>query len=167
MLKNKYNILKSFYFLFLYGVCVFKHISELLNNFVPKKDEWKIKLFNNWDKVIGDLKDKVTIIEIKNKLLVLGVTHPAWAQELFMLSDILKNKINSLFGKEKIKYIRFKTLKKKETKFKNLRRNKFYEDNQTNINKTLNKKEYLSLTKIQDQELKENLKNFYFRCKKG
>lgn len=154
-----------------------KHISELLTSFVYPKDEWKIKLFDNWDKVVGDLKDKVTIIKIENKLLVLGVTHPAWAQELFMLSDVLKNRINSLFGKEHIKYIRFRTLKRKKYVYKKLKEEKLDLTkkifSKTNFNKasfnknlSLTKNEYLSLTKIKDQELKENLKSFCFRCKK-
>ncbi len=156
-----------------------KHISELLTSFVCQNDKWKIKLFNNWDKVVGDLKDKVTIIKIENKLLVLGVTHPAWAQELFMLSDVLKNRINSLFEKERIKYIRFKTLKREKYIYKKLKSEEHTSvetfnveeksgltKNRFNKNLSLTKNEYLSLTKIKDQELKDNLKSFCFRCKK-
>ncbi len=147
-----------------------KHISELLANFVHPKDVWKIKLFNNWDKVVGELKDKVTIIKIENKLLVLGVTHPAWAQELFMLSDVLKNRINSLFEKEHIKYIRFKTLKRNEYVHKSLKNEQVLAkqvlSRRVLARRVLTKKEYLSLTKIKDQELKDNLKSFCFRCKR-
>lgn len=147
---------------------MFKHISELLNSLVAPKDEWKIKLFNNWDKVIGKLKDKVIILKVENKLLVLGVTHPAWSQELFMLSDILKNRVNSLFEKEHIKYIRFETLKSKNKEYKSLK-NKVLDNNEKKIIKklSLTKNEYVSLTKIKDVELKENIKKFCLKCKEG
>jgi flagellar biogenesis protein FliO len=145
-----------------------KHISELLNNYVLEKDEWKIKLFNNWDKVIGNLKNKVVILKVENKLLVLGVTHPAWAQELFMLSDLLKNRINSLFEKEHIKYIRFQTLKFKQNESKNINEEIINIEKKENLNKlTLNKKEYKALTKIKDPELKESLKRLFLKCKEG
>lgn len=132
---------------------------------------WKIKLFNNWDKVVGELNNKVTIIKVENKLLVLGVTHPAWAQELFMISDVLKNRINSLFEKKHIEYIRFKTLKRNEYVRKELREEKQALTNQGLTKRVLTrqiltKNEYLSLTKIKDQELKDSLKNFCFRCKR-
>ncbi|MFH1461928.1 MAG: DUF721 domain-containing protein [bacterium] len=147
---------------------MFKHISELLSSFVTPKDEWKIKLFNNWDKVIGKLKDKVVILKIENKLLVLGVTHPAWSQELFMLSDILKNRINSLFEKEHIKYIRFETVKIKKKEYKSLKSEKLHLNDEKIIkNLSLTKNEYVSLTKIKNEELKESIKKFCLRCKEG
>lgn len=145
-----------------------KHISELLNNYISEKNEWKIKLFNNWDKVIGNLKNKVIILKVENKLLVLGVTHPAWAQELFMLSDLLKNRINSLFEKEHIKYIRFKTLKFKQNKFQNINKENIKFEKKNKVKKlALNKKEYKALTKIKDEELKASLKKLFLRCKEG
>lgn len=145
---------------------MFKHISELLNSFVLPQDQWKIKLFNNWDKVLGSLAEKVVILKAEKHMLVLGVTHPAWAHEMFMLSDVLKEKINLLLGKEQIKYIRFQIIKKQYNK--NISdKNINILDNKINKNFSLNKQEYASLTKIKDLELKEVLKEFYFKSKKG
>ena len=65
-----------------------KPLAHFLHDFVDQKHQWKIKLFENWKTIVGKFEDKVTIIRIENNLLVLGVCHPAWAQELFMLSDM-------------------------------------------------------------------------------
>ncbi len=87
-----------------------RQISELLRDFVSKEHNWKTKLLKDWGTIIGPLKNKVTVEKVEGKLLVLGVTHPAWAQELFLLSDMLKKKINSHLDREYIKIIRFKIL---------------------------------------------------------
>ncbi len=147
---------------------MFKHISELLNNFVPKQDEWKVKLFNNWDKVLGSLSDKVVILKVERNFLLLGVTHPAWAHEMYMLSDVLREKINSLFEYERIKYIKFQVIKKQTSNLKDTA--KLYlnsKHNNTEPKKiSLNSVEYSNLGKIKDDELKSLLKDFYFKSKK-
>ncbi len=146
---------------------MFKHISELLSSFVVKQDEWKIKLFNNWDKVLGNLSDKVVILKAERHMLILGVTHPAWAHEMFMLSDVLKERINSLFGREQIKYIRFKIVKKQNVvkHIKKVERKKNTVENKKDLG--LSRSEYLSLTKIKDPELKDFLKEFCLKTKRG
>ncbi|KKP23780.1 MAG: hypothetical protein SZ59_C0003G0004 [candidate division TM6 bacterium GW2011_GWF2_28_16] len=150
---------------------MFKHISELLNSFVLPQDQWKIKLFNNWDKVLGSLADKVVILKAERHMLILGVTHPAWAHEMFMLSDVLREKINLLLGKEQIKYIRFQVIKKPVKEQNNINNINLSENLNNKINKnknfSLNRQEYASLTQIKDLELKEVLKEFYFKSKKG
>ena len=86
----------------LFGVFhVGKRVGELLVDFVLPEHNWKITLFNNWNRIIGSLKDKVFILKIEKNLLVLGVLHSTWAQELFMLSDELKKRINSIFKEER------------------------------------------------------------------
>ena len=147
---------------------VFKHISQLLNNFVPTNDEWKVKLFNNWDKVLGNLSEKVFILKVERNFLLLGVTHPALAHEMFMLSDVLKNKINSLFDRERIKHIRFQVVKKQQNLFAQ-QVNQDLEKicDQPVIKKiSLNRVEYSSLSKVKDNELKGLLKDFYLKSKK-
>jgi hypothetical protein len=148
---------------------VAKHISELLHNFVGKQDNWKTILLQNWDQVIGSLKDKVTIEKIDRNLLVLRVCHPAWAQELFLLSDVLKQKINSLFDKEHIKEIRFISASfKKNSPVKSKNGNDFYNNANTKFDTVcLTPAEKKSLSNITDHELKESLEKFYIRCKRG
>jgi hypothetical protein len=147
---------------------MFRHISQLLNNFVPANDEWKVKLFNNWDKVLGNLSEKVVILKVERNFLLLGVTHPALAHEMFMLSDILKEKINSLFDRERIKYIRFQIVKKQQNFFVQ-KDNLFIDksnDAQIKKNLNLNSIEYSNLSKVKDIELKSLLKDFYLKSKR-
>ena len=146
-----------------------KHISEFLNSFISKENAWKIKLLKDWDKIIGDLKDKVAIEKIERDLLVLRVSHPAWAQELFLLSDVLKKKINSLFDKNYIRQIRFKSaaLKKRKNK-KNRIKNSFKSPPSNSLKDVyLTPNEKKSLSKIMDNELAEWLEKFYLCCKRG
>ncbi|MCK4650695.1 DUF721 domain-containing protein [Candidatus Babeliales bacterium] len=147
---------------------VAKKLSEFLKNIIDKNNRWKIKLLKNWDKIIGSFKNNVIILKIERNLLVLGVSHPTLSHELFMLSDILKKKINSLFDHEQIKYIRFRILdiKPKKNILKKIKKEKTEGKKSYTKKFCLNKVEYLSLKKIQDQELKECLKNFYLSCKR-
>jgi len=142
-----------------------KKLSHLLHRFLTKDHNWKVVLLKNWHKVLGPLHDKVIILKIEKRMIVLGVSHPTISQELFLLSDTLKKKINSLFNEDKIQYIRFKTLthtQKKQIVAK--KQVKQYTSTQTFC---LTRNEYATLSQVKDEALKESLKNFYFRCKKG
>ena len=97
---------------------------DLLKGIIPQNHRWKMRLFRKWDGIIGDLKDKVSIECIHNNILVLGVSHPAWAQELYFLSDTLKNKINEALDEERIVDIRFKTIVMKKKGWKKGKRSK-------------------------------------------
>jgi hypothetical protein len=145
-----------------------KHISEFLSNVVLKQENWKIKLLQNWSDVIGGLKDRVIIEKVDKNLLVLRVCHPAFAQELFLISDLLKQRVNSVLGKDQIKEIRFitATIKKSNIKKQNI---KDFENNDNNglDNVFLTPSEKKSLSKITDNELREYLEKFYLCCKKG
>ncbi|MFC1894740.1 DUF721 domain-containing protein [Candidatus Dependentiae bacterium] len=149
-----------------------KRISEFFNNIVLKEHAWKLKLFKMWNEIIGELKNKVEIERIEGRLLILSATHSVWANELFLLSDLLKKKINTALGKEYIKAIRIKTKKKNS---KNLISKKNYSQKDKhfihiNYFKTLcnlNKIEKKALDKIGDQELKDSLRDFYLSCKRG
>ncbi|MFH1644699.1 MAG: DUF721 domain-containing protein [bacterium] len=93
-----------------------KQINQFLNSIFPKQHSWKITIFQNWNSIIGDdLKNKVIIERIENDLLIIGVNHPALAQELFLNSENLRTKINNLFEKEKIKKIQFRYISKKQS----------------------------------------------------
>jgi len=156
---------------YLVGVLfVAKRIGELLHNFVQKDNNWKIKLFENWDFLVGPLKDKVSIEKIDRNLLILGVSHPAWAQELFMLSDMLRQKINSFLGKEYIKTIRFRFIEKNRDS--NNFDDKTKQDDKLDDKETLKKlylteRERKNLSKVTDPELKDWLEKFCLCCKRG
>jgi hypothetical protein len=142
-----------------------KKLSLLLQTFLSKDHNWKIVLLKNWGKILGPFHGKVIILKIEKRMIVLGVNHPTLSQELFLLSDTLKKKINSLFNEDKIQYIRFKTLTLVQ-KSQYIKTHK----NNTSLKQAhpicLTKKEYLALSQIKDEEFKKNLKKFYFRCKK-
>lgn len=139
-------------------------IKNCLLNIIPKEHAWKIALFQNWENIIGNLKNKVIIEKIKNDTLFLGVIHPAWAQELNLLSPIIKSKVNTCLGQERIKNIRFKLVifKTPAQKFKN---NKCSHDNLSeSVCKKLSKTEQNVLDNLTDNELRAVMYNFYLRC---
>jgi hypothetical protein len=129
---------------------------------------WKVILLSKWDEIIGSLKDKVIIDKIHKGVLVLGVAHPAWAQELLMLSPLLLQKINACLEKQYITAIRFK--------FIDVAALKSYKQNQTIFfkseagqpkNVTLSGREECVIEGIKDQDLQQALKGFLVVCKKG
>ena len=146
-----------------------KHVSELLNKFISQENSWKIKLLNNWDTIVGDLKNKVSIEKIDRNLLVLNVANPAWAQELFMLSHLLKKQINDFLGDKYIKQLRFKTIRRHPKKRKKTAYNNYLQKQESiNLNDIcLTPTEQKELSKIVDKELQESLERFYLCCKRG
>ena len=87
-----------------------KQVRELLRNFLPDQHKWKTDLMQQCDGIIGSLGDKVRIEKIDGDTLILGAIHSSWAQELTFLSSMLRNKINTALGAERIKTIRCKTI---------------------------------------------------------
>lgn len=89
-----------------------KNLPSLLAGLIPEEHRWKIELLKQWDSIIGPLKEKVIIDKIQDNVLVLGVVHPAWAQELLMFMPLLKQKINACYDKPRITVIRFRFIDK-------------------------------------------------------
>lgn len=146
-----------------------KHVSEFLSKLVSEDNSWKVKLLSNWSEIIGNLSDKVSIEKIERDLLVLNVSNPAWAQELFMLSHVLKKKINDFLGNKYINQIRFKTIRRNYKNNKNFFTQKEFNDYSRGELKDifLTPEEKKELSKILDDELKEHMENFYLCCKRG
>jgi len=138
-------------------------ISKILSDIFHKKEQWKIKLFQRWGTVIGKLKDKVRIEKIGSNFIVLGVIHPAWAQELHLLSDALKQRINKVLGKEQIKRIQFKVvdLEKPIKKTKKSTNTKKINPRKKNL---LSKEQQKILNKINNKDLCLVLEEYYKRC---
>jgi len=136
------------------------HIKQLLDNVLPIESDWKRNLLANWSKTIGNLYSKVTIEQIYEDSLVLGVYDSCWLQELYMLSSILIKQINATLDSPRIKQIRFKligsgimnnraTEKKERPLFKNIE---------------LNAKEKEALLLISDPGLQKVLTSYRIRC---
>lgn len=142
-----------------------KKIDSFFYNIIPKEYHWKILLLNKWGEIIGDLKNKVFIVNIFNGGLTLGIIHPALLQELYLLTPVLKQKINNTLSGEYIKIIKLKCC------------DNFYNKDIIKISsnfkkqKTIYTHKYLSDTEkkiflnIKDNELKNILEKFFVRCK--
>jgi hypothetical protein len=142
-------------------------IKNFLEAIIPAEHRWKIALFKNWDTIIGSMHDKVIIDKIEDHTLHLGVSHPAWAQELFLLTPVLKQKINSYLGSERIKTIRFKFLD-----FSSISSAKIMQAERTekahakpHVPYVLTDVEKATLEGITDTELRSDIEKFYARCK--
>ncbi len=83
-------------------------IKTLLASIIPENHRWKLAIFEAWPRIIGKLYHKVTIEKIEDDTIFLGVCHPAWAQELSLLTPVLKQKINACLAQATIKHIRFR-----------------------------------------------------------
>lgn len=141
-------------------------IATLLEGVVLTEHQWKIKLFNCWETIVGDLKKHVRIESLSQGVLLLGVSHPVWAQELSFLSEMLKNKINGVLEGPYISSVRFKTVMLKpphQGSMKNAHNDFVHKQNVQNI--TLSVQESLCLKKIKDDELKQALLDYYQRSK--
>jgi len=143
-----------------------KQISNFFGGIIAKKHAWKLELFKRWEEIIGDLKNRVTIEKIEGTFLVLRVTHSVWAHEIFMLSEVIRKKINSSLGKEYINTIRIKTAKASDKNKKSIKVcKKIFPIDLKKI--SLSKIEEKALSNILDHELRNCLQNFGLCCKKG
>lgn len=140
-----------------------KILGQILVDIIPSKHQWKIKLFNNWEDIMGNLKEKAKIVQITNNSITLGVCHPTWAQELRLLSSMIKKKINNLFDEEKIKKINFKVINFSNKK--KISKNVEYRCNIEKIEYLLSIEEHNKLKNIKNKELASSLEKFYVRCK--
>jgi hypothetical protein len=139
----------------------FTPLGTFLTNIIPQEHSWKIKLFGHWKKIIGNLSEKVRIEKITCHSITLGVCHATWAQELFLLSRMIKKKINVLLKEEKIKNIQFKTVS--FDKNKNKKRIKSICKSKKEHNLSI--VEHSHLQTVKNQELARELGRFYVRCK--
>jgi hypothetical protein len=144
-----------------------KNVGQLLVDIIPEKHQWKMDLFQQWNSIIGSLADKVRIERIKDDQLILGVTHPAWAQELFLMSHVIKQKVNNALDHERIKNIQFRTIDfEAERKVRAKKKNTCDPGDIICNQVVLNDKEQQKLLNIENNDLRKVLEKFYIRCKK-
>ena len=136
------------------------HIKNYLPALLGVHQGWKVTLLKAWPTIIGPLKDKVILEKIEEDLVVLGVVHPAWIQELSLLKPIILQGINDQLEKPYIKNIRIKTSSapKKYTPKGVPREDKSFEPY------ILSLKEERALESIKDTDLKKAMKLFLQRC---
>lgn len=145
-------------------VIVSQSLNTILQAIIPPEHQWKLTLFKHWDEIIGDMRDKVIIQEIKDSVLFLAVSHPAWAHELFLLTPLLKQKINSYLVKDQIKTIRLNVKTFQPT---GSQRKKVYNAEQAPlVNIPPSRQEQALLSRVANHELRDALCSFLLRCKR-
>lgn len=139
-----------------------KHVKELLHTILPTQNTWQLYIIQNWETIVGDLKEYVRLERIQDdNTLLLGVTHTTWMQELYYLSDVIIQKINTKLEYPHVKHLRFKYTPRKK---------KFVEHTIIAKSKpicktiTLTPRQKKALEYIDDQQLQEALTNFLIRC---
>lgn len=142
-----------------------KPIGSFLTKIIDQEHVWKTKLFGQWNSIVGNLKGKARIEKITDNSLTIGVCHATWAQELFLLTPIIKKKINKILKEEKIKKINFRTVKfEKKSSF-----TKATADREKRAKKNRQKEHNLSITKganlenVGCNELAQALEEFYIK----
>ena len=136
-------------------------LKELISGLLQTQSDWHVSLLENWEKVVGYLSKYTYICSIKNDVLFLGVFESVWMQELFLMSDNLKDSINDFLGSEKIKQIKFKLVPKKIKK-------ELKEKADIPLAKArpvfqLTDSQTLALSAIKDEDLKKSLVSFLER----
>ena len=129
---------------------------------MSKTEPWHGTLLTQWQTIIGSLTTKVTILQIEDDTLVLGVYDACWLQELYCLAPLLCERINKTLEQSYIKAIRFKrTIKKKEMRMP-IKSQPMYHVQK--VVKKLSDQEKQSINQIADLELQEALLSFRNRC---
>ncbi len=88
-------------------------IGSIIGSVVDKMElSKKLKIsniFNHWEDIAGlEIAKKSKPKKLINKTLYVSVTTSTWANELSLMSEKLKEKINSFIGEDVVKTIRFK-----------------------------------------------------------
>lgn len=125
-----------------------------------KQQQWKFQLMQNWDNIAGNLASKISIHKIYNSAIIIGVSDISWMQELYMLSELIKQKINKSIDKPRIEKIRFQYVAKKT---KNTRTSTEYIPEAIK-EKKLSSREKAALDKIDDPELSQALARLLIKC---
>jgi len=145
---------------------VTKIIKNLIYSLIPAEHHWKFTLFKQWDDIIGNLKDRVVIEKIEGDTLILTTTHPAWANELLLLTPLLKQKINACFDKPRIKTIRLKTAMRKPAAPQRQIRNRSTDTTQQKLPPSiLTPQEKTILAHLSDKTLQLVIADYLVRCK--
>jgi len=140
-----------------------QHILSVLHKVLPQDQSWKMKILKNWDSILGPLSRKVCLQRIDDHAVVLAVTHPSLAQELLMLSDLIREKINAAIGENLIRTIHFKATT--AHRFVQKAPEKKAAPLPPRPKPTLSAAEQRHLAGIESKELREALTEFYATCK--
>lgn len=135
-------------------------VKKILDALLGQGNNWQIQLLNNWPTIVGSIRTKVQLLKIQEDTLIIGVMDSCWMQELYLLSPLLIKTINEKLDRPRIKNLRFKTVgiadkkEKREVPSKKI------------VSKIvqLSAREQETLKNIQDEQLRQVLKDYLIRC---
>lgn len=145
---------------------MFYSIEQILPDVLDNDKDWRINLLKNWSLFIGQLSCHMRLEKICVNTLIVGVYEPQWMQELFLLSNFIIDKINNNLGQKCINQLKFKLVAKNGIAFSKVG-NAFKNMpsvNQLKTNYELNFNQKNALNKIQDEQLRDGLYNFFLNC---
>lgn len=135
-------------------------LKDLLPQLIEAQD-WKIKLLENWQEIVGSLNTRIKLEQIKETTLIIGVYELCWMQELYMLSKVILNSINRALDGNYVTSLKFKIAKEQEIIIsKNIKQYKVRNIKQL----ILTQEDKNALTKIKDEQLQNALIGFFTHC---
>jgi hypothetical protein len=140
------------------------HITEHILEFLKTHDQqlyWKFMLINQWSEIMGPLAHNVSIEKMYKQTIVLGVNDSSWMQELHLLSNLIKDKINKALQTHTIENIKFRYAPTSTFKVKKLKKEPVQIPAREYV---LTDKEQKTLQKITDPELAQALQGFLQKC---
>jgi hypothetical protein len=139
-------------------VLMTRPLKDFIHLFVRNQQDWKIKLAQEWQAILGPLSAHVTLEKVDNDTAILGVYDSCWMQELYLLSPLLLKTINTTLDQPHIKQLRFKKAERKHQETEPQKRH--YIPKQIR----LTAKEEHALKLVHDESLRSVLKRFLIRC---
>lgn len=141
-------------------------LADILHSIIPEDLSWKITLLKAWPEIVGKLADRVSIFGIEHDRIILQTSHPAWAQELNFLAPLIIAKIDALIGPGIIQSISFKIVKRRPLQTTgNANKNNHSLHATQPKHYAMTRKESEKLDLLQDEQLREALRNYLLRTK--
>jgi hypothetical protein len=152
-------------------------IAKRIKKLVLKESHWKVDLLVGWQTIRQLSSSQVKIEAILDKTLVLGVPHPAIAQQLSIYSKEIFLKLKEIAPSNKIERLFFQTVECTNVEIIKPKsaEQKVNGERQLSIcitapfywkNMFLTEKELKSLDSVCCKRLKQLLQKFYARCKR-
>ncbi len=139
-----------------------KRLNNPLQSMFPEEIIWKIRLLDNWTSIVGFIGTKVVLLQIREPAIILGVPHPAWAQELHFMKSMIQDNINTFLGSEYIKNIFIQIVPPKQSILMPCKPSAAVQ--QQSLCYIPNDQEKVVLGSILDETLKDSLISYMARC---
>jgi hypothetical protein len=143
-----------------------KPLKHFLTALIPEHHLWKLELFKKWETIVGKhLKDKIFIEKIDKGVLYLTASHPVWAQELLLLSPLIKEHINAQFSEKKVTAIKFCASPSRTHQPVQQPQKTVSSRPPSPVPQKLNSQEYALLASLRSPELQSAIAAYFIRCK--